>query len=279
MDTYSGFEPAVGEVRALRTFRIGPGGLLYPLYGKRPWTDGPNTARCMAPPRSVPVPAHDAPGPDCSCGFYAYASEAVIAERAHTRNVLAVVACWGRVIAGTRGVRAEHCRIEAIWLSSVVPVGLSTMVAARYPSAAFYTDRAAMLADHAPTRLDCYEIEEPSAVAVTEPTIRAATVAAFVIASLPAVWLASAHLAYLIWLADLWLLVVGAALLRRARTGAVTKRRSLLVLAVVLWIAAPFAGLPGLLLLRLPMFQIVAALCLQRKLLDRAANRLPAEIG
>ncbi|MDP9094257.1 MAG: hypothetical protein M3N95_15310 [Actinomycetota bacterium] len=49
MDAYSGFEPQVGEIRALRTFRIGPGGLLYPLFSDHAWTDGTNTAECPLP--------------------------------------------------------------------------------------------------------------------------------------------------------------------------------------------------------------------------------------
>ncbi len=48
MEAYAGFEPRVGEIRALRTFRIGPGGVLYPLFSNTPWSDGTNTARCHA---------------------------------------------------------------------------------------------------------------------------------------------------------------------------------------------------------------------------------------
>jgi hypothetical protein len=282
MDGYSGFEPEVGEIRALRTFRIGIGGLLYPLFGKQSWTNGTNTARCTArPPASPPPPPrpHHAPEPDCSCGFYAYGSASGISEPAHATNVLAVVACWGRVIAGTRGIRAEHSRIEAIWMSARVPPDLAAMVIARYPSAAPYTDRATMLADHPPTHLNCYEIQEPRESALSPAVVRVATVLALIVGSLPTAWVATNHPAYLVGAADLCLVLIGAATFRRQRTRADARRQALLALAVVLWMVAPVAGLAGIVLLRLPLLQIAAAIYLQRRLLERAATRFPAEIG
>ena len=42
------FEPQLGEIRAVRTFRVGPGGLLFPLFSRRPWVDGDNEAACHA---------------------------------------------------------------------------------------------------------------------------------------------------------------------------------------------------------------------------------------
>jgi hypothetical protein len=281
MDGYSGFEPAVGEIRALRTFRIGPAGFLHPLFSKHAWTDGTNTAHCTARTGTfaAPGPPHHPPEPSCSCGFYAYASQAGLSEQPHGRHVLAVVACWGRVIAGTRGIRAEHSRIEAIWMSRAVPVELAAMVAARYRSAAFYTDRTRMLSEHPPTRLDCYEIDEPRDSVMTALTLRAVAVLALLVASLPTAWLAGTHHGYLIWAADLCLVLIGAAAFGRSRTKAEAKRQALRALAVVLWIVAPLAGPAGLILLRLPLGQIAGAIYLQRKLLEHAASRFPAEIG
>jgi len=60
----------VGEIRALRTFRLardGSGSLLPVAHATVAWTDGPNTARCD---RSGHTPA----APGCSCGFYTYGS-------------------------------------------------------------------------------------------------------------------------------------------------------------------------------------------------------------
>jgi hypothetical protein len=139
MEPYAGFEPQVGEIRALRTFRIGPGGSLVPLFGSEAWHDASNTARCRVVQRpDAAVGPHEVPDPECSCGFYAYGNAAAVGEYPHTRHVLAVVACWGRVIAGTRGVRAEHCRVEALWLSERVPAELIGQLGNRYPSVTIY---------------------------------------------------------------------------------------------------------------------------------------------
>ncbi len=139
MDPYGGFEPQVGQIRALRTFRIGPDGALYPLFSKEPWEDGVNTARCLRKDR----PPHPGPDPHCTCGFYAYGGEQWVGEHPQSRHVLAVVACWGRIIAGTRGLRAEHCRIEALWLSAAVPADLAARVHLHHPSVAVHRDRSA----------------------------------------------------------------------------------------------------------------------------------------
>jgi hypothetical protein len=45
MDAFAGFEPQVGEIRAVRSFRVGPDGALYPLFSDQAWVDGANIAR------------------------------------------------------------------------------------------------------------------------------------------------------------------------------------------------------------------------------------------
>jgi hypothetical protein len=143
----------VGEIRALRTFRLprdGSGALLPVAHATVAWTDGPNTARCD---RGGHAPA----APGCSCGFYAYGSRRAARQHDEARRVLAVVACWGRVVPGTLGLRAQHARIEAIWVSRRVPLERVLLVQRRYPSVAFYGSRRAMLRQHRLTRLDSYE--------------------------------------------------------------------------------------------------------------------------
>ncbi len=162
MEDYGGFEPQVGEIRALRTFRIGPGGVLYPLFHDGPWHDGANTAICKLATAEGADPErfdeyHVAPEPTCTCGYYAYANAENTTEQAHARHVLAVISCWGKVIAGTRGVRAQHARIEALWMSDVVPADLAKSVVEQYPSTAIYREQSSMLAEYPPTALDCYE--------------------------------------------------------------------------------------------------------------------------
>jgi hypothetical protein len=290
MEPYAGFEPAVGEIRALRTFRIGPGGHLYSLFSDVPWRDQHNSATCrFQPDAAVHATAagrdpaeewHAAPDPDCTCGFYAYGSEPAAQEYPHARNVLATVACWGRVVAGTRGLRAEHCRVEALWLSDAVPRELAEQVRSRYPSVAVYDDRTRMLREHPATDLDCYE-----AVSSPRPSRwqRGLTVAAFgaiAVGVLPVDWLGGPHAATVLWsvLAGLFL-VVALPLSRRRGTDAVAHRRRLLCLSVVVWMLAPLAGLPGLLLFRLPLVELALLAVLHRRRFVRAANRFPALIG
>jgi hypothetical protein len=278
MEAYSGFEPQVGEIRAVRAFRIGPGGVLYPLFGNAAWFDGPNTAFCRLAQPAEPA-RHAAPDPDCTCGFYAYATEDAAGEYPNSRHVLAVVACWGHVIAGTRGVRAQHARIEAIWMSDAVPPDLAAEVVARHPSVRAYADRAAMLAAHPPTRLDCYELDTPRERAVKRAVLWLAVAVALVVGSLPAHWLGNNTDARVVWAGELCFFLIGALVLRRRRTDMAAKRRALLFTAIALWLLAPFAGAFGIVLLRLPLIQVGAFGIVLRILLARAARRFPAEVG
>jgi hypothetical protein len=283
MEDYAGFEPQVGEILALRTFRIGPDSRLYPLFSDRPWTDGPNVAVCN---RSAAVDelgdgrAHSAPNAECTCGFYAYGSTPAAGEYPHARYVLAVVACWGQVIAGTRGIRAGQARIEALWFSASVPADLSSGVRARYPATAVYADQAEMLAAHPPTVLDCYELADLTPEgARARVALRLAVGAALVIGSLPRT---------VIWqnldVRAAWAVAVcffiGAAIVR-ARSHRDLRRggRTLLYVAVALWLIAPFGGASGLLFLRLPLLEVASVGIIQRLRLNREARRFPARIA
>jgi hypothetical protein len=268
--SYTGFEPQVGEIRALRTFRIGPGGGLYPLFSDTPWSDESNTARCEL--------RHDAPGPDCSCGYYGYASEAATAEYAQSRHVLAVVAVWGKVIAGTRGLRAQHAHIEALWMSESVPDALAAEVATRYPSTSIYSDRSAMLTEHAPTVLDCYDVDAPGQRPHKTLGLRVGLLVAVFVGSLPAGWIWQHHDSRLIWVAELGFFLAGALVLRLTRRDFRDRGAALFFVAVTLWLAAPFAGIAGVVMLRLPILQIAALGLIQRMHLNRAARRFPARI-
>lgn len=295
MEAYAGFEPEVGEIRALRTFRIGPGGVLYPLFSELAWVDGINTARCRVPvpagqehPTGQEQPAgqedgdaaaHIAPEPDCTCGYYAYATETGAGEYPHTRHVLAVVACSGRVIAGTRGIRAEHARIEALWMSSAVPDELVASVSSRYRSTAVYPDKSTMLTEHPPTPLDCYEIETHRQRASKGLAMRLAILSALVIGLLPANWIWQHHNARLLWVAELCLFLLGAGVLRLTRRDQPARGAALFLAAIVLWLIAPFAGAAGILLLRLPIIHIALLGWIHRVRVNREARRFPARIG
>lgn len=128
----------VGEVRAIRTFRLGRDGGLYSLYDDRAWTPGVNTAWCKRDRR------HAAPEPDCR-GFYAYGHQVWTRAQPPSRSVLAVVAVWGALEVATRGVRAEHARIEAVWLHRRVGDELVEAVRGRYPQVQVVRERPALL--------------------------------------------------------------------------------------------------------------------------------------
>lgn len=143
----------VGEIRAVRTFRLDSDGVLWPAFfaDSAPWTDGPNTARCSR--------EHTPAAPECTCGFYAYGSLDAAQRQYSTlsRQVLAVVACWGRVVPATLGLRAQHARIEAIWVSRArVSRHRARLLRRQYPSAAICRSRRDLLRKHPLTRLDCY---------------------------------------------------------------------------------------------------------------------------
>jgi len=142
----------VGEIWAVRTFRLSGSGCLRPVTYQAggPWSDGANTAHCLGH-------SHTPAAPGCRCGFYAYGTYRAARGHAEARRVLAVVTCWGRVVPGTRGLRAQHARIEAIWLSSRVSPRLARRLRQRYPSATFYRSRRLMLRRHPPTRLESYD--------------------------------------------------------------------------------------------------------------------------
>jgi hypothetical protein len=278
MESFSGFEPQVGEIRALRTFRIGRDGGLYALFSDDRWAAGANTARCRGTGIGHNEADHLVVDPGCTCGFYAYADEEPAAEYPHSRHVLAVVACWGRVVAGTRGLRSQYARVEAIWMSPTVPADLAAKVADQYPSTVGYTDKAAMLAEHPATCLDCYETLSPRERALNRMGVRAAFVTAFILGVVPWRWLTGNSDALILWAAT-----VGAFMLasvgygRRIETAA--RKRALVCSATVLWLLAPLAGAAGVLFLRLPILQIAALTGGQRRSALREASRFPAAIG
>ena len=274
MDPYGGFEPQVGQIRALRTFRIGPDGAVYPLFSNEPWHDGANTARCLRKDR----PPHRSPDPDCTCGFYAFGGEQWVGDHPRSRHVLAVVACWGRVIAGSRGLRAEHCRIEALWLSAAVPVGLVERVRHNHPSVAVHRDRARMLAEHPPTELDCYERPGGGRGRPIGRLWWSAAIAAAVLGVLPAHWLGGARDAALVSVVLATAFAVAALPFARRGTDVDVSGRRLLCLATSMWLLASFLGPLGSVFVRLPLLQAASIVGLQHACLLIEGRRIPARI-
>jgi hypothetical protein len=142
-------EPAgVGEVRLVRTFRVGGDGGLYAVHSRHRWEPGWNTAQCGK------GRDHTAPGEECGCGFYAYAHPIYTRRQPPASQVLAVVGAQGAMEVGTRGARVGQARVEAIWFGPKVGDNLADRVQQRYPAAVIYRDRAAMLAEVPLTALD-----------------------------------------------------------------------------------------------------------------------------
>lgn len=248
--------PLVGEVVGLRTFRVDESGLLLPLYSGGAWYDGPNTAACAPPTGHHQRAPHAVPDPDCECGFYAYGSPEAVRQNRHARYVQAVVSCWGGVVAGTRGVRAEHARIDALWLHPNAPAWLRKRVAGRYPSARMYADADAMLAEHPLTALPCYEPARRRAVTgFIMPVLVIAGLMCLgllpydVLHGSPALWA--------VWLAAVVATVAFAGWLLVGAHGAGHVAAAFLVVGVVAWLLAPLFGLGGW-LLRLPVLRGLA---------------------
>ncbi|MGI8760377.1 MAG: hypothetical protein ACR2LF_03555 [Jatrophihabitantaceae bacterium] len=253
MKQFSGTEPLVGEIRGLRTFRVDESGLLLPLYSNLAWYDGTNTAACAPPTGEAERRDHPVPSATCECGFYAYGTQQAAAANHSTRFVQAIVSCWGSVVAGTQGVRAEHARIDALWLHPNVPGELRRRVAGKYPSARMYADRGAMVAEYPLSELGCYEPLPPR-----RRLPRAASIvggaALLALGALPSSLL---HSSSLLW--DGWLAVTLAAAALTVWLLAFTRgtghlAAGLVTAGVLAWVAAPAFGLAGW-LLRAPLLR------------------------
>jgi len=173
-----------GSVRVIRSFRLtGEARLLaVTTAGADPaspasaagyvWTDGDNHAGCRRPGHTGPVP-----GQDCTCGFYGFASDGDL-RRSLTpgaHDLAAVVTVSGRVIPARCGLRAQHARIQALWLSSRVEAELARRIAARYPSVAVFADRSAMLGEFPLTWLPGYRLRRgPSGLLLSSQLLLAA---------------------------------------------------------------------------------------------------------
>lgn len=128
----------VGDVRMVRTFRVGADGGLYPVNTAAVWTGGWNTATCGR------GKTHTPPDPDCRCGFYVFSHPAYALSQAPAHQVMAIVAVHGQMEAGSRGARVQKAKIEAVWLGPRVSEELTAKVRRRYPSVRVLRDREAM---------------------------------------------------------------------------------------------------------------------------------------
>lgn len=149
-------EPMVGEVTALRSFRLTDDGYLLPLTdagGYEPWPTTTSSAKCNR------GRSHSAPDPDCTCGFYAYGNRGwVEAEGQYlwSRVVLAAVHCSGRLVAGEKGLRAEKVRLVACYVNKHAPTEVLEALREHYPEVEFHQSRKSLLSAHPETHLSTY---------------------------------------------------------------------------------------------------------------------------
>ena len=278
MTDSSGFEPQVGEIRAVRTFRIGPQGRLFPLYSDRAWSNEINTAQCSL--AVADSESHPSPSPDCTCGFYAYGTPTAAMQYPHAKHVLAVITCWGKVIAGTRGIRAEHARLEAIWMSGRVPADLAAHVRGQYRGALVYGSREQMLDHHPPTVLDCYDdTDGGSASPGVDTGCRAALGGAVMLSLLPTAWFGGQFAAAICWPLQIALLMLSAIANGARPAGAAATRHWVQLAAVALWVLAPTGGMAGWLLIRAPLLEIALVIALARRHCSADSRQFPATIG
>lgn len=190
---FDGRDLLVGEIAAVRTFDLRSDGSLWPVFSAdRAWSAGDNEATCAR---------HEVAGaPGCKCGFWAYGSAPALRDQPAGRDVAAVVSCWGRVTPGTRGLRSQYARVDAIWLSPRVASDLVALVGARYPHADLFRDRAAMLEAHPLTVLPSYRLPDrrPARLLTARLVLQALMTACLLVGLLPRAdlrtwWLSQLH--------------------------------------------------------------------------------------
>lgn len=124
------------------------------------WKDGWNEAECRVMDRMPRGDDHPSPYPACTCGFYARYH-----HHANDGLTTGVIEVAGRVILGTKGVRAEKARIVAhTWVPESVQ--------SQYPSVKFYRNKEDMWYEYPPP--DVSELigpQEPEPEWVTEARV------------------------------------------------------------------------------------------------------------
>lgn len=143
LTNFSGFDLAIGSAFAVRWFTVDSEGRLRSRMYDSIWKPGENVAKCRQGDSTWSFPSlsisggsftyhlaapslseqavearvevkHDVPADRCGCGFYAFAEGCDDRNYADKRAVVGVVECYGRVILGTKGLRAEKARIVGL---------------------------------------------------------------------------------------------------------------------------------------------------------------------
>jgi hypothetical protein len=99
-------------VAGYRAWQLSPGGVLFPLAlpAAPPWSPAANRARCFGPGRHD---AHEAPGPQCTCGLHAlHHPDDGRLKLGHP--AVGAIAAWGEVEVYAAGFRAEYASVIAL---------------------------------------------------------------------------------------------------------------------------------------------------------------------
>lgn len=130
----------VGEIYAAREFRTTRDGQLVSLNSPTAWGQGEHLAVCHS--AASMASSHAVPDEDCRCGFYAYTTADPAPD---PTAIMGVVACYGTVLEGELGVRAEKARIVALHFGEAVPWRAHQEARNRYRDVEVYDDYSAML--------------------------------------------------------------------------------------------------------------------------------------
>lgn len=111
MDTDFSLRPLVaGTINGLRAFEVDRLGRLHaPQHSKYIFKPGENAANCLY--ESVD---HKIANGRCSCGFYAYHDGSNTYHSRSNGTIAGMIEGYGTVTVGTKGFRAEKCKIIAI---------------------------------------------------------------------------------------------------------------------------------------------------------------------
>lgn len=143
-------ELRVGETYALRQFVLKPNGYLAAVHQPEVWTPGENrfTCMCLGETHQVPDPKQG------QCGFYAYTQAPIKPLRAKSNIVHAVVACYGTLVEGERGVRAEKARIVGVQMPQNAQVRGADRFAELYPQMRVFNDFDALVDEYGIERVN-----------------------------------------------------------------------------------------------------------------------------
>jgi hypothetical protein len=137
----SGAPDFATAVAGYRAWQLGPGGVLFPLVlpAAPPWEPGVNGASCFAGRFRH---AHEAPGPECMCGFYAlHRHDDARLRLGHP--AVGAIAAWGEIVVYRGGFRAEFACVIAL----AHPVSRSSSTVGLHDAARRYGVRLVSLAE------------------------------------------------------------------------------------------------------------------------------------